>query len=245
MTPFSIDTNIVIAVSNDYDNLRPNSLQLLKLREKDELFLMFTVGEEAIETFFRKFKVASDAIFFLMQKTKNSSNFPKVFEENLNKMMKKEKNVANFYKYAYSLIKDYIEGKNFKKIANIFKNHLAGVGLLILKNLRDLKEYKIIEHGDIKEDMIKIAGNVDSITSSIAFPIIRRNKRRSKKSEERDREHFCLLCGYIGSDLLDYITGDEEYYLWMKECLQHTKNDKSFDDLGIYPYLLRDYIRNT
>lgn len=230
---FSIDTNIVIAVSNDWDDHHDNSIQLLKLR-KDELILIFTVREEAITTFIYKFKKASDIIIVLIQKTKNLSNFPKIFKQEFEKIIEENKDMANFYRYTYSLIEEHIDNEKFEEIVNIFKNHLAGLGVLILDNITNFKKYKPVYP---KRDMIKIAENIESITSDIPFPI-------NKKREYNDRKHFAILCAYIGDNTLDYITTDGDYFLWMNESLNIIKKDKNFENIRINPInMVNDYIK--
>lgn len=229
---FSIDTPIVIAISNNFDNHHDNSVQLLKLRE-DRLVLSLTVKKEAIETYIRKFKEASDNIFFLIRKTKKLTNFPDLFKQGIEQMIEEHERMANFYRYAYSLIEEHIEKKRYEDIGNIFKTHLAILGVLIIENVKDLKEYETVP---LNEDMMKLAWHIESITSNIPFPM---NKKEENKSEQEDRKHFTILCAYAKNNPLDYFTTDGNYFLWMMECLKI----KIENNIEINPInLVEDYI---
>lgn len=226
---FSIDTCIIIAIANKFDAHHEISKKLLKERT-DQMVILFAIMNEAASTFIRKFNTASKKIYSILQKTKNSSDFPKMFKQEFEKMVvgesEKKKNISNFYKYVYSLIEIYVKNRNFKEIADLFQNYPIDIVNLIPIKLKSLKDIEDTIFPD--KDMWHVKTCIEPIISHLSFP------------KSYDKEHFLMLCVYSRDNSLDYFTKDSRYYLRMIESLNLIKTDKSFKNVGIVPHFLTE-----
>ena len=72
---------------------------------KDDLIIAFSVLNEALTTFLRKFNNVSKKIIYICETSSNSPDFSETFKKNFDKLVESEsqkgKNLVNFYDYIF------------------------------------------------------------------------------------------------------------------------------------------------
>lgn len=228
---FTVDTCIVLAVVNKFDFFHKRSRKLLEKRE-DNMIIAFSVMNEALTTFLRKFNEVSKEIISICDTRSNSPNFFELFKKDFDKLVENEsqkgKNLVNFYDYLFSLIEPYVKDKNLTELNSILLDHPLDLVVLIPERINSVKEITEIIIPD--EAMKEERENIRQIISEVHF------------SRDLDKIHFMILCVYSMDRTIDYFTTDGNYFLLMTESLNLIKANESFNNIGLFPqYLTEEY----
>lgn len=228
---FTVDTCVVIAVINKFDFFHKRSRKLLEKRE-DDLIIAFSVLNEALTTFLRKFNNVSKKIIYICETSSNSPDFSETFKKNFDKLVESEsqkgKNLVNFYDYIFSLIEPYVKDKNLTELKNVLLDHPLDLAVLIPERINSVK--KITKIIIPEEEMKDKRENIKQIISKINF------------SRDLDKIHFVILCIYSMDRRIDYFTTDRNYFLLMTESLNLIKINEFFNNIGLFPqYLTEEY----
>ncbi|MGD2247266.1 MAG: hypothetical protein PVF58_02595 [Candidatus Methanofastidiosia archaeon] len=231
---FTVDACIVISAVNKFDFFHKRSKKLLERRE-DDMILLLSVMNEAIQTFVRKFNQVSSKILLICRTSLNSPDFFEVFKKNFDKLVKNEsqkrKNLVNFYKYIFQLIEPFIKNKNFIEMNNFLQDYALELSIKIPERINSVK--KITEIIISEEKMKEKREKIKQIISQMRF------------SKDLDKIHFIALCIYSIDKKIDYFTTDKNYFLLMTESLNLIKNNEFFNNIGLFPrFLTRKYINN-
>ncbi len=191
-----IDSQLLIGLLNPKDVFHDKAREIVKSKN---VFLLEAVKKEVRGSFLRKYNQACIKILKIVNKIrlsdlKTPEEILEFAEKELEKLIRSDEKLENFYRFVFDLIKDKITDKN--KLIEI-PTFLDDYGVELTTSISKLVKVVIV---NIDEQKLKTRNEIYRIIQDVDF------------KQFRDLEIFCEAVAHALEEEAELLIGDKEFY---------------------------------